>query len=148
MTAPTVLTCVRRARSRRELATKKRAQLAECTARIGQLQQEAASLKEQSEQLRKANGQSASEAAELKEQEGLLASIRAAETETKASMEREKKAMSQNMHARKKDISVMRDAANRWTDGLFQIKSVLVNGGADPKQVDAELKTDRIDYLE
>lgn len=86
--------------------------------------------------------------AELKEQEGLLDSIRQTETETRTAIEREKKASSENMHARKRDIGTLKDAANRWTDNLFQIKSNLVNQGAEPATVDKELGTDRIDYIE
>jgi len=131
-----------------EAATKKRAELAKWQAQSSHLQQHAASLQEQCEQLRKASGQSASEAAELKEQEGLLASIKATEAEAQGDLEQLKKSASQNMHARKKDIAVLKEAANRWTDSLFQIKSKLVDGGADPKGIDGMLGTDKIDYIE
>ena len=98
--------------------------------------------------MRKAAGQSASEAAELHEQERLLTSIKATEAQTRESIEREKQSASQNMHARKRDLAVLKEAANRWTDNLFMIKSKLIDSGADVKNVDDMLGTDRIDYLE
>lgn len=131
-----------------EAAMKKRAELAQLTAEISRLQQKAASLKDEAEQLRKAAGQSASAAADLKEQEGLLASIQKTEGETRADIEREKKAASQNMHARKKDIGTLKDAANRWTDNLFMLKSTCVERGMDVKSVDDTLGTDKIDYID
>ena len=109
---------------------------------------QAKSLLAQIEQMRKAAGQSASEAAELNEQEGLLTSIKAAETEARENIEKEKKKSGQNMHARKRDLKVLKEAANRWTDNLFMIKSKLVESGADVKNVDGMLGTDRIDYIE
>lgn len=131
-----------------EAATKKRAELAATSAAIGQLKQQAAALQEQVEQMRKASGQSAEQAAELKEQEGLLNSIRTTEEKKKSELEREKKSASQNMHARKKDVGVLKEAANRWTDILFSLKSELVNGGCEPKYINEMLGTDRIDYIE
>ena len=109
---------------------------------------QATSLQAQIEQMRKAAGQSASEAAELHEQERLLTSIKATEAQTRESIEREKQSASQNMHARKRDLAVLKEAANRWTDNLFMIKSKLIDSGADVKNVDDMLGTDRIDYLE
>eukprot|EP00900_Chrysochromulina_parva_P016487 jgi/Chrpa1/2483/Chrysochromulina_OHIO_Genome00001331-RA len=136
-----------------EVAMKKRAELASFQAKAGQLEQQARSrfaksLLAQIEQMRKAAGQSASEAAELNEQEGLLTSIMAAETEARENIEKEKKKSGQNMHARKRDLKVLKEAANRWTDNLFMIKSKLVESGADVKNVDGMLGTDRIDYIE
>ena len=94
---------------------------------------QAKSLLAQIEQMRKAAGQSASEAAE---------------TEARENIEKEKKKSGQNMHARKRDLKVLKEAANRWTDNLFMIKSKLVESGADVKSVDGMLSTDRIDYIE
>ena len=72
----------------------------------------------------------------------------AAETEARENIEKEKKKSGQNMHARKRDLKVLKEAANRWTDNLFMIKSKLVESGADVKNVDGMLGTDRIDYIE
>ena len=53
------------------------------------------------------------------------------------------------MALRRKDLPVLKDAANRWTDNLFQLRGHLVNTcGVEPAMVDKELGTDKIDYIE
>ena len=59
--------------------------------------------------------------ADLKAQEVILAEIREFEASAKAELEQLNKSASSNMRLRKKDIQVLRDAANRWTDNLFEV---------------------------
>jgi hypothetical protein len=132
-----------------EVATKKRAELAAAHAEVARQQAQISELQEQTEALRRAQGQSQAEAQELRAQELLLVEVRARETERRAEAETLRKAAGQNMHARKRDLGVLRDAANRWTDNLFELKKHCVETcGFEPKVVDEMLGTDRIDYVE
>ena len=56
-----------------------------------------------------------------------------------------------NMALRQKDLSVLRDAANRWTDNSFELRKYLIDKhNMDPAQVDSQntLSTGNMDFLE
>jgi len=79
----------------------------------------------------------------------LLVQIRKAESEKRAEIERLRKASGSNLHLRKKDLPVLKDAANRWTDNLFQLRKHLVeNCSMEPRAVDESLGTDKMDFIE
>ena len=86
---------------------------------------------------------------DLKGAELLLAEVENGRAAKAAQIEELRKSSGQNLHLRKKDIQTLRDAANRWTDNLFELKKHCVETcGFEPKAVDEILGTDRIDYLE
>jgi hypothetical protein len=86
---------------------------------------------------------------DLKAAELLLAEVESGRAAKVAEIEQLRKSSGQNLHLRKKDIETLRDAANRWTDNLFELRKHCVeNCGLEPKTVDDMLGTDRIDYVE
>lgn len=79
--------------------------------------------------------------------EARLAALKAREQAAKAEADRLRKSAGTNLHARKKDLGLLRDAANRWTDNLFELRKHLVEKGLDPEAVDGMLKTRNLDYV-
>jgi len=60
-----------------------------------------------------------------------------------------KKAGALDLGARQRDLPILKEAANRWTDNLFVIKKQLVDRyGMEPKQVDKEFDLGNIDYID
>jgi len=132
-----------------ETGARKRIELNKAEAEAERQRQLIENLKGEAEKLRKAQGQSVDEAAHLKAQEALVVEIRGNEASSKAETERLRKAASSNLHMRKKDMVALKEAANRWTDNLFQLRSHLINScGMEPERVDLELNTDKIDYID
>ena len=132
-----------------ERATQLRQELASARAESERRAQQITSLQQQERQLRKEHGQSEEQAAALKAQESLLNEVRQAEANAIAEAEQLKKQAAQNLHVRKKDIPVLKEAANRWTDNLFMMRQHCIDKcGMDPKAIDAMLGTDKIDYVD
>ncbi|KAL1523110.1 hypothetical protein AB1Y20_018067 [Prymnesium parvum] len=89
------------------------------------------------------------EAAELAEALASMTEMRDRLKQTKLEVERMRKAGAADLAARRKDIPVLREAANRWTDNLFVIKKHMVDKfNMDPKQVDKEFDLGEIDYVD
>jgi len=132
-----------------EAKMRKRAELAKAQSSAAAQEHTAASLQEQVKEAAKAHGHNESEAAQLRDSEEAITGFKRREAEANAELERLRKSSDKNMALRRKDLPVLKDAANRWTDNLFQLRSHLVNTcGAEPAMVDKELGTDKIDYIE
>ena len=71
------------------------------------------------------------------------------EAEAIAEKDRLLKSSGSNMTLRKKDLPVLRDAANRWTDNLFELdKFMQEKCGMEKARVQKELGTGNLDYVE
>jgi hypothetical protein len=81
--------------------------------------------------------------------EEAIAGFRKREADACAEKERALKSSGQNMALRRKDVPLLRDAANRWTDNLFELKKYLVEKfNCEPEALDKQLGTDKIDFVE
>lgn len=132
-----------------EQRTKKTAALAAGQAQVAKLQGQLQEATRKAEAARAASGQSADEAARVSDAEQGIVSFREREAAAVAEKERLLKASSSNMSVRAKDLPVLRDSANRWTDNLFELdKYMQEKCGMDKQSVQKHLGTDKIDYVE
>ena len=81
--------------------------------------------------------------------EEAISGFKKREADAIAEKDRMIKSSGSNMALRQKDLGVLRDAANRWTDNCFELKKCLVEKfNMDPAQVDKELGTGNMDFIE
>lgn len=67
----------------------------------------------------------------------------------RAEIEAAQKAAGQDLHARQKDIGVLRDAANMWTNNLFEVRKQLIEKwNMDPKMIDKEFRLGDLDFVD
>lgn len=131
-----------------EAAAKKRAAVASAQAKAAALTEQVGARRGEVEAARKASGQSDADAVRIKDAEVGIASFKKREAEAAAEMERLKKAGANNMALRRKDLPMLRDAANRWTDNSFEVHKYLVEKcGMERKQADGWLHTENMDYV-
>ena len=132
-----------------EQASKKRGELSTVQSKVTKLEKDVAAAQAQVEEARKASGQSESDAARIKETEEAIALFRKREADAQQEMTRVKKSGAQNMALRRKDVPILRDAANRWTDNSFELRKYMVEQcNCEPAQADGMLGTDKIDYVD
>ena len=132
-----------------EQRTKKEADINQTQAATAQLARRVEELTAQAEEARKATGQSEADASRIREAEEAIAAFKQREADAKAEKERLLKSSGQNMALRKKDLPVLKDAANRWTDNLFELRKYLCNKfGMDESEMDKRLGTNKIDFVE
>lgn len=132
-----------------EAAAKKRAELGGLAVEAAKQQRLLEDLRQQSEAIDSAAAASGGEAAEVAALEASVRALREREAAAQAETERLRKSGAQDLRKRKADVGVLRDAANRWTDNLFELKKRLVDDhGMDGKELDKMLGTDRIDFVE
>ena len=132
-----------------EAGSRKRAQVAAAQAEASKWADKITALRKQVDEARKASGMSESDASRVRDAEVGIASFKKRVADVDAEMDRLKKSGAQNMGLRKKDLSTLREAANRWTDNSFELRKYMVESmNVDPKVADDMLKTDTIDYVE
>lgn len=132
-----------------EQRTRKQAEIAQVQAAAAQLSRKATELTAQADEARKATGQSEADASRIREAEEAIATFKKRESDARTARDQLLKASGQNLGLRKKDLPVLRDAANRWTDNLFELRKYLVNKyGQEEAAMDKRLGTDKIDYIE
>ena len=132
-----------------EARSRKRGEVDKAHAQLARQEEQVVALRAQAEEARKASGQSESDAARIKETEEAIALYRKREADAGQEMTRVKKSGSQNMALRRKDVPILRDAANRWTDNSFELRKYMVEQcNCDPAQADGMLGTDKIDYVD
>lgn len=94
-------------------------------------------------------GVSADEAAQASKLEASIAKMQAEEKGVSDQLRRLVDESALDLRARKKDISVLKDAANRWTDNLFETRKHLVNlGTVDGPTFDKQFGLEGLDFLE
>ena len=132
-----------------EMGTKKRNDVNKLSMETHKQQQQIAALTEQVQQQQEAAG-GASEAAEVERLEGSIVALKEKGAAVKAELERLKAASSNDVHARKRDIAVLRDAANRWTDNIFTCRKKMSEiAGVDEKDIDKGFHVPSdLDYIE
>ena len=129
--------------------TKKVAQLQQARAQLAKAQAQHAEVAAKAEAARKASGQSEDELARIRQAEEGIDDFKKREAAAIAEKERLLKASGSNMALRKKDLSVLRDSANRWTDNLFELDKFLQEKcGMEKERVQKELGTNNLDYIE
>ena len=129
--------------------TKKVAALQQAKAQLSKLQAQHAETAAKAEAARKASGQSEEELARIRQAEEGIADFKKREAAAIAEKERLLKASGSNMALRKKDLALLRDSANRWTDNLFQVDKFLREKcGMEKERVQKELGTGNLDYVE
>ena len=132
-----------------EQRTKKTAALSQGQATNSNLQAQLQEATRKAEEARAASGQSADDAARVRDAEEGIAIFKQREAAAVAEKERLLKASSSNMAVRAKDLPVLRDSANRWTDNLFELdKYMQEKFGMEKVQVQKQLGTANMDYIE
>jgi|TARA_B100000524_G_scaffold346740_1_gene247431 hypothetical protein len=78
-----------------------------------------------------------------------LSATRSASETTVRERNHLKNASMLDLHARKADIPVLKEAANRWTDNVFESrKRIMDMTGIDGKEIDKELGLENLDYID
>jgi len=134
-----------------EMGTKKRGQLASLRQEDTLLRAQIRELSAQNEELQKqrAAESGADDEGRAKEAEARVAALRAELEASKAELESLKSADAMDAHARKADVPILREAANRWTDNIFEIRKQLVRKfNMDPKELDKQLEITDLDYID
>ena len=128
---------------------KKAAALQQLRAQLAKAQAQCTELTAKAEAARKASGQSEDEVARIRQAEEGIVDYKKREAEAIAEKDRLLKSSGSNMTLRKKDLPVLRDAANRWTDNLFELdKFMQEKCGMEKARVQKELGTGNLDYVE
>eukprot|EP00308_Calcidiscus_leptoporus_P013239 CAMPEP_0119363820 /NCGR_PEP_ID=MMETSP1334-20130426/10741_1 /TAXON_ID=127549 /ORGANISM="Calcidiscus leptoporus, Strain RCC1130" /LENGTH=208 /DNA_ID=CAMNT_0007379367 /DNA_START=16 /DNA_END=642 /DNA_ORIENTATION=- len=85
----------------------------------------------------------------LREAEEAVAALRSELEATKTQVQTMRSASALDLHARKADIPKLRDAANRWTDNIFEARKQVINRfGLNGADVDKQLELPSLDYID
>jgi outer membrane murein-binding lipoprotein Lpp len=132
-----------------ETGVKKRRDRDHVSSEVERLNKQVKLLEEDERKAKEAAEAAAGESAAVSKFEASVASLRARRDEVRAETQRLESASSQDLRARRKDIPVLRDSANRWTDNLFEIRKQLTEKfGMEGKSVDQQFGTSGLDYVD
>ena len=132
-----------------EAATKKRCDRNALAAEVERMESQVKRLTEDERKAKEAASAAAAEAAAVSKLEASVESLRAKRSDVRAELQRLEAAKTTDLHARRKDIPVLRDSANRWTDNLFEVRKQLINKfGMEPKAIDQQFGMADLDYVD
>ena len=134
-----------------ELGTKKKCLLAAEEELVRLVKDKVESLEKTLRDKEEAN-QSEQSAEDEKERAKLMESIACISAQKTAVDEQLKRLVASSaldMHARKRDIAVLKDAANRWTDNIFQVRRECVDKfGLEARAFDQSFELEGLEYLD
>jgi len=133
-----------------EAATKKRGELHRAARDVALLRQQVQEA-EAAKQQHNATVQQLSpeEEKRIRETEARVVGMHSEMASIHSELEAIRKASTMDVHARKRDIPTLKEAANRWTDNVFEVRSQIVQKfGLTANEVNQQLELPELDYID
>ena len=125
-----------------EQTVKLRTELANLSDEVERLQSQVNELTEARRKQQELVSAASGDAAQAEALESSIQALRERHAGVQQQLQRRENAGASDLHARRKDIGVLRDAANRWTDNCCEIRSQIINNfGLDAKEVGEAART-------
>lgn len=135
-----------------EAGSKKRAELASLrqqTAMLrSQVEQLKAQQKQQAEQRARESG-GKDDSADVASMSTAIEALKQDEARLDGELKAAETAGALNLQQRLQDVPVLKEAANRWTDNVFEVRKRFIDEfQMDSKRIDSEFGIDGLDYIE